>query len=107
MRPAVRSDHEPLPRTTTISARRRSADVFAVYDSVEEADAAATLLAGRGIPDARITAVVTSTGRPSTGRVARAREQLMVLLRGRPRDTERAHEILADAAATSAEVPGR
>lgn len=92
------------PATTAVhcvTARRRSADVLGVYESLAEAESAAALLAGCGIPDAGIAVVVPPRG--DAGQPARPAEvgRPIVLLRGDPHDAERAHEILADAAARS------
>lgn len=95
-RPSTRAAH-------CVMSRRRSGDVLGVYESLAEAESAAALLAGRGIPDAGIALVVPHAGdaerRPQPGRP----ERPIVLLRGQPHDVERAHEILADAAARSHE----
>lgn len=92
------------PATTTVhcvAARRRSADVLGVYETLAEAESAAALLAACGIPDAGIAVVVLpGSDRPRTTR-PRVGVRPTVLLRGHPHHVERAHEILADAAAQS------
>lgn len=107
MRAATRSHRTARGPATAavhcVTARRRSADVLGVYESLVEAESAAALLAGRGIRDAGIVVVVPPTA-DATGRTRpRAADRPIVVLRGRPHDVERAHEILADAAARSHE----
>lgn len=101
---AARRTHRTArgPATTTVhcvAARRQSADVLGVYETLAEAESAAALLAACGIPDAGIAVVVPTGSDHRRAALQRAGVRPIVLLRGHPHDVERAHEILADAAA--------
>lgn len=87
----------PVVRCTT--ARRRSADVLGVYDTVADAHHAAAILAHAGIGQTRIALVVPGLGDVARPPRRRADAPPIVLLRGELRDVDRAHEILADEAA--------
>lgn len=114
MRAASRTHRTHHPWATTagahcVTGRRRSADVLGVYESLAEAESAAAILAGRGIADAGIALVLPHTDDVERQRRQRTPGRPIVLLRGDPGDVERAHEILADAAALSHEdcLPAR
>lgn len=92
---AARQPSRPTVRCTT--ARRSQHDVLGVCETLTEAQHAASMLAARGITTAGISVIMPPLAR---GRRATSRDgEIMVLLHGRQHDTERAHEILADAAA--------
>jgi hypothetical protein len=71
--------------------------VLGVCDTITEAEHATTVLAARGITTAGISVIMppVAHGRRATS----GHGEIVVLLHGRELDTERAHEILADAAA--------
>ena len=105
MRAASRTSHHWLRMTgRCVTRRRRSADVLGVYDSVSEAEAAAAVLAARGIVAGRIS-LVQPRGDAGRERQTADAVRMIVLLHGHLADTERAQEILADLAARSYEGP--
>jgi hypothetical protein len=71
--------------------------VLGVCDTITEAEHATTVLAARGITTAGIAVIMPPLARGR--RATSGHGAIMVLLHGRQHDTERAHEILADAAA--------
>lgn len=86
------------PRVTRRCATvRRPADVLGVCDTLMEAEQATTMLAARGITTAGISVIMPPFARGD--RATSANGEIIVLLHGRLHDAERAHEILADAAA--------
>lgn len=89
------------PRSTNpcTTVRRQAADVLGVCDTLSEAEQATTVLAARGITTARISVIMPPLARGR--RATSADDEIVVLLHGQRHDTERAHEILADAAALS------
>lgn len=98
MRSTIRTPcHRPPWTRGCATQRHRRADVLGVCDSLTEAERATTVLASRGIATAQISVIMPP--RPRDGRNAAGDDGMIVLLHGRRRDTERAQEILADAAA--------
>ncbi|CAN5920781.1 hypothetical protein BH23ACT10_BH23ACT10_12610 [soil metagenome] len=93
--PAATRQSRSTPHRTTV--RRRRADVLGVCDTLTEAEQATTVLASRGIATARISVIMPPLARGR--RATSADDEVVVLLHGQRHDTERAHEILADAAA--------
>lgn len=98
MRSTVRiPPHRQRPTGRCAQPRPRPPDVLGVCDTLTEARHATTVLAARGIATARISVIMPPRARGS--RATSSDGEIMVLLHGRMGDTERANEILADAAA--------
>lgn len=95
---------QPRSATQCTPARRRLADVLGVCDTLTEAEMATTVLAARGIATAGISVIMPPLARGR--RATSADDEIVVLLHGQRHDTERAHEILADAAALAHDEVG-